>query len=678
MNRNILLCLALLAAACSSAQPEVTVFAATPETIVKGGSAKLVFSAKDAEKLSIDKGVGDVTGRTEVSVTPAETTTYTLTALSGEKVATKQMTVTVGPTPAQAFTLTAAGAITAGAPVNVTVTAVDAANARVAGYTGTVKLTSDDANATLPADFTFTAANAGSITVPVTFRTAGAKRLMATGTVGGGMSGSFSTTSAALAVAAGAPASVRFADVPATVDAGADMTFVVGMVDAFGNPNTTYSTQLAVSVSDRLAPAVENVQVANGLGTVRVNLPNVGPQSVRVTDVNNMAVTAAVETRVRPRAPDSCVLTLPASTTAGSSVAARVRVFDSRGNLVTGYSGTMTFSSSDPQATFPSPYAFEATDGGGLAFLVTPRTAGAQTFTATDAANRLACSAPIGVTPASNRVVVTLPPDANASHEVAGTVVVRDEFGNVATGFTGTVTLASSDASAAFPASLAFTAADAGTKAFAVTFNSRGTQTLTATAGATSGSAAVAVRGFVYTDASPGFGKVRLVVNAAASTASEVQLDLVSNTLLLGLNAGNGNVRGGAFAAGFNLPLDTSRAVAGSPLLVEATTGAALNLGAAPRAVAAALPLSGPTGGVLYSGVSQKQAITATTVVGDTGVVPGGVFYSVRLRLPSTATAGTVFDGTALGTRFRAGVRNRSGDELVGTQDFVLGKLEVR
>ena len=152
--------------------------------------------------------------------------------------------------------------------------------------------------------------------------------------------------------------------------------------------------------------------------------------------------------------------------------------------------------------------------------------------------------------------------------------------------------------------------------------------------------------------------------------ASVVQLDLVSNTTL-----NISGTRGGAYSAGMNLPLDTNRAQADTTLLVE---GNVLNLGAAPKAVAAALPASGsPTGGVLYTGVSQKFS-GAGAVASDTSLLVGRVFYSVRLKLPATAMVGSVFDGASLDTRFRAAVRNRAGDEVVSTPDFALGKLEVR
>ena len=61
-----------------------------------------------------------------------------------------------------------------------------------------------------------------------------------------------------------------------------------------------------------------------------------------------------------------------------------------------------------------------------------------------------------------------------------------DAYGNVATGYTGTVALTSSDAHAVLPSSLRFTAADAGKHSFSVTLDTAGTQSITATDTATS------------------------------------------------------------------------------------------------------------------------------------------------------------------------------------------------
>jgi Bacterial Ig-like domain (group 3)/FG-GAP-like repeat len=66
---------------------------------------------------------------------------------------------------------------------------------------------------------------------------------------------------------------------------------------------------------------------------------------------------------------------------------------------------------------------------------------------------------------------------------VAGnaSVSAEDSYGNIATGFTGTVTLSSSDSAATFsPSPYTFVAGDNGTHTFAVTFHTAGTQSLTA------------------------------------------------------------------------------------------------------------------------------------------------------------------------------------------------------
>ena len=182
------------------------------------------------------------------------------------------------------------------------------------------------------------------------------------------------------------------------------------------------------------------------------------------------------------------------------------------------------------------------------------------------------------------------------------------------------------------------------------------------------GSATTNVHGFVYTDPAAG-GKVRLVLNAASSTPAAVQLDLV---------AGNGLVA--AYGAGFNLPLAGDRAVAGTPLLVEPAAVAGVTnfaLGIAPKAVAAALPTSGPAAGTLLTGVSQK-ASGAGAKTTDTTLTVGAVMYSVRLELASNATTGTIFDGNALPVGYRAAVRDRLGKDIAEMADFAIGQLAVR
>ena len=82
---------------------------------------------------------------------------------------------------------------TAGAAHSVTVTAEDAYGNATPGYTGTVHFTSSDAQAVLPANYTFTVGDAGShtFTNAVTLKTANlSQAITATDTVTGSITGS--------------------------------------------------------------------------------------------------------------------------------------------------------------------------------------------------------------------------------------------------------------------------------------------------------------------------------------------------------------------------------------------------------------------------------------------------------------------------------------------------------
>lgn len=72
-------------------------FAATPTTISSGQSSALSWQSSFATTASIDQGIGSVSvdSASPLSVSPASTTTYTLTLTGGGGVTTKQVIVTV-------------------------------------------------------------------------------------------------------------------------------------------------------------------------------------------------------------------------------------------------------------------------------------------------------------------------------------------------------------------------------------------------------------------------------------------------------------------------------------------------------------------------------------------------------------------------------------------------------
>ncbi len=102
-------------------------------------------------------------------------------------------------------------------------------------------------------------------------------------------------------------------------------------------------------------------------------------------------------------------------------------------------------------------------------------------LTASDGA--LSSSADVSVTvnpgPASAMTALGLANSTTAGAAGSITVTVRDAFGNIATGYRGTVHVSSSDGAALLPADYAFTAGDNGVHAFAVTLNTVGTQSVT-------------------------------------------------------------------------------------------------------------------------------------------------------------------------------------------------------
>ncbi len=75
--------------------PVISSFTAQPVSIVIGRSSTLSWTVSNATSLSIDQGVGDVTGRTAAIVSPTIDTTYTLTAAGPGGTATRSTPVTV-------------------------------------------------------------------------------------------------------------------------------------------------------------------------------------------------------------------------------------------------------------------------------------------------------------------------------------------------------------------------------------------------------------------------------------------------------------------------------------------------------------------------------------------------------------------------------------------------------
>jgi hypothetical protein len=161
-----------------------------------------------------------------------------------------------------------------------------------------------------------------------------------------------------------------------------------------------------------------------------------------------------------------------------------VAAVDVYGNTVPRYHGTVHFTSTDPKAILPADYAFIQADGGSHYFSITLDTAGSQAIRARDTitTNLTGLRKGIAVQAASAAIltVAGFPSTDTAGSAHPVTVKAFDVYGNVATGYRGTVHFTSTDVAAALPINYAFTAADAGVHAFSVTFETAGTQSVRA------------------------------------------------------------------------------------------------------------------------------------------------------------------------------------------------------
>jgi hypothetical protein len=196
-------------------------------------------------------------------------------------------------------------------------------------------------------------------------------------------------------------------------------------------------------------------------------------------------------------------LSASSATTAGSAALVTVTALDASGNILTGYLGTVYFSSSDQHAGLPAGYTFTAADQGSHTFVVVLQTAGNQTVTATDYADGIDAQASLPVvSAAAASFVLGAPTAAVAGAPASLTVTAYDAYGNVVTGYTGTVSFSSSDRQAGLPASYTFTPTDQGSHTFTMTLDSAGNQSVTASdsSGAISGQASLLVlpAGFTY------------------------------------------------------------------------------------------------------------------------------------------------------------------------------------
>ncbi|WPB79354.1 lamin tail domain-containing protein [Archangium violaceum] len=437
---------------------------------------------------------------------------------------------------------------TAGADNTVTVTVRDAYGNAAEDYTGTVSFTSSDAAADKPVPYAFIAADKGQhVFEHVKLRTPGEQSL--TVSASGLLEATLHTE-----VALGAPSTLVLTGLPAAVDAGVTSDLTVEVRDGFGNRVTGYTGTVVLSSTDSratLASEYTFTTTDNGIKTFPVKLLTAGAQSVTVQDKAVTALQAKADTSVRWLSAARLVLEAPASVEAGSPLSLKVTVLDAYDNAVKDYTRQVTFSVDAEGSSGPTSYTFALADEGSRRFDFTLAKAVSTTITVTDTAS-LTASHTVSVShaPASSLVMVAPSTPLEAGVAFTVDVTLKDAYGNVATGYTGTLGFTSSDPKLVPPASGELTSADAGHKVFSVTLKTAGEQSLSvkdlarAFLADTASSLLVnagPARKLVFRDQPTG-GKVRTAlaaVTVAVTDAFDNVLDVDAPDITLGLSGGN-------------------------------------------------------------------------------------------------------------------------------------------
>jgi hypothetical protein len=376
-------------------------------------------------------------------------------------------------------------AATAGIAGTVSATAQDAYGNVAKSYTGTVHFTSSDAQAGLPADYTFVSGDNGVHSFSVTLKSAGTQSLTATDKTTATITG----TESGISVAAAAASKLVVSGFPTAATAGVAGTVSVTAQDAYGNVAKSYTGTVHFTSSDARASLPADytfVSADNGAHAFSVTLKSAGTQSLTATDKTTATITGTESgISVAVAAASTFVVSgLPTSIMAGVAATMTVTADDAFGNVATGYAGTVHFTSTDTQASLPANYTFVSADKGSHSFSLTLRTAGSQSVTATDQNNAslTGSQSGISVTPAAAQLLVSgFPTSATAGTTATITVAAKDNFGNLATAYTGTVHFSSTDAQAVLPADYQFVSADQGSHAFRITLKTAGSRSVTAT-----------------------------------------------------------------------------------------------------------------------------------------------------------------------------------------------------
>jgi hypothetical protein len=314
------------------------------------------------------------------------------------------------PGPATHLQVFAPESVQAGQTFGVVVEAEDASNHLATGFTDTVSLASSDGTATgsstwggtlsgLPLSYTFTAADHGIHFFQVNLTTQGSESVTASDTT----TGSTVTSGTASTTVNPAPTLAQLVVVtPENAAVGVPTRVIVAAVDQSGHLLRNFTGTVSLSTSDSAAtglPATYTFTSSDyGVHSFQVTFetPDAASTPTTVT-ASDGAITGSASINVQPATTVThFAIFARGPALSGSATAVQVVALNASNQVVTGYTGTVTFTSSDSTATAAATsdgtqtalssfsYTFGAADAGKHTFYFTFGTTGRQTLTATD------------------------------------------------------------------------------------------------------------------------------------------------------------------------------------------------------------------------------------------------------------------------------------------------------
>ncbi len=267
---------------------------------------------------------------------------------------------------------------------------------------------------------------------------------------------------------AGVASQFTFDELPATAAAGAPLGFELVARDANGNVIDDYTGTVTFTSSDARAAlpgAYTFLAGDNGRHTFGgIVLEAAGAQTITATDGD---ITSDGAVTITAGAFDALRIEAGDVVTSGADLVFEVVAEDRYGNTVTTYAETITLETTDEGADLPATLAPSIATPGRYSGVMEAGFAGEHLLTASAGAESTTHAYVVNPGVAAS-LELEAPATIGAAVGFDATVTLRDGFGNVATGFTGTVTLGSDDAAAIenMPAPHTFVAADAGVFVF--------------------------------------------------------------------------------------------------------------------------------------------------------------------------------------------------------------------